>query len=40
MSGYNEAVDADYFDESLHDQLIRKPYSSDILLERIREILD
>ncbi|MDF1644006.1 MAG: PAS domain S-box protein [Pseudomonadales bacterium] len=40
VSGYNEAVDADYFDESLHDQLIRKPYSSDILLERIREILD
>ena len=40
VSGYNEAVDTSYFDEILHQQLIRKPYSSDILLERIRQILD
>ncbi|MBV1889016.1 MAG: response regulator, partial [Proteobacteria bacterium] len=40
VSGYNEPVDTGYFDETLQEELIQKPYGSDILLERIRKILD
>ena len=40
VSGYNERVSTLHFDKTLKENLISKPYSTRIVLARIREILD
>ncbi|MBV1914743.1 MAG: PAS domain S-box protein [Pseudomonadales bacterium] len=40
VSGFNEAVKLDRIDEQLQEHLISKPYRSQVVLERIRKLLD
>ena len=40
VSGFNEPIDGDHFDKELKEKSISKPYSSHVVLERIRKLLD